>query len=69
MFFNLFLAAPALALLFIFSTVNAQGLYSKGSAVLQVDGNNYDKLITQSNLVSVRGTFNISAIEFLVCNR
>ena len=32
---------------------SADGLYSKGSAVLQVDGKNYNKLIAKSNQVSV----------------
>lgn len=42
--------APAL----LFSTgVNADGLYSKKSAVLQVDGKSYDKLVAKSNLVSI----------------
>lgn len=31
----------------------ADGLYSKKSAVLQVDGKSYDKLIAKSNQVSV----------------
>ena len=33
--------------------VSADGLYSKGSAVLQVDGKSYSKLIAKSNQVSV----------------
>ena len=32
---------------------SADGLYSKGSAVLQIDGKNYNKLIAKSNQVSV----------------
>lgn len=31
----------------------ADGLYSKKSAVLQVDGKSYDKLVAKSNQVSV----------------
>ena len=34
------------------TTVGAEGLYSKGSAVLQVDAKSYDKLIARSNQVS-----------------
>ena len=33
--------------------VSADGLYTKSSAVLQVDGKSYDKLVAKSNLVSV----------------
>lgn len=33
--------------------VRADGLYTKSSAVLQVDGKSYDKLVAKSNLVSV----------------
>lgn len=42
--------APALLL---GACVRADGLYSKKSAVLQVDGKSYDKLIAKSNQVSV----------------
>ncbi|MCJ1482741.1 hypothetical protein MMC06_002907 [Schaereria dolodes] len=35
------------------SSAKADGLYSKGSSVLQVDGKSYDKLIAKSNLVSI----------------
>ncbi|KAL8703462.1 MAG: hypothetical protein Q9201_003367 [Fulgogasparrea decipioides] len=42
--------APALLLS---AGVNADGLYTKKSAVLQVDGKSYDKLITKSNQVSI----------------
>lgn len=31
----------------------ADGLYSKNSAVLQVDGKSYDKLVAKSNQVTV----------------
>lgn len=45
----LFAASTALLL----ASANAEGLYSKGSAVLQVNGKSYDKLIAKSNQVSV----------------
>lgn len=32
---------------------NADGLYSKGSAVMQIDGTSYDKLIAKSGKTSV----------------
>ncbi len=42
--------APAL----LFSArATAEGLYSKQSAVLNVDGKSYDKLVAKSNQVSV----------------
>lgn len=43
----------ALITLVLAAAVNADGLYSKGSAVLQVDGKSYNKLIAKSNQVSV----------------
>jgi len=39
--------------LLLTALVSTQGLYSKGSAVLQVDGKSYQKLIAKSNQVSV----------------
>ncbi len=50
------LSKPTLAILasiFFIAAVNADGLYSKNSAVLQVDGKSYNKLIAKSNQVSV----------------
>ena len=38
---------------FIVGGVHADGLYAKSSAVLQVDGKSYDKVVAKSNLVSV----------------
>jgi len=38
---------------FVLGGVRADGLYTKSSAVLQVDGKSYDKLVAKSNLVSV----------------
>jgi len=35
------------------AAVNADGLYSKGSPVLQVDGKSYNTLVAKSNQVSV----------------
>ena len=35
------------------AAVSGDGLYSKGSGVLQVDGKSYNKLIAKSNQVSV----------------
>ncbi|KAI4288213.1 MAG: hypothetical protein L6R35_002526 [Caloplaca aegaea] len=46
------LAFLAPALLFGVGT-HAEGLYSKKSAVLQVDGKSYDKLVAKSNQVSI----------------
>lgn len=51
MFFKLLLAVSAATSLT--ATANAEGLYSKNSAVLQVNGKNYDKLIAKSIQVSV----------------
>ncbi|KAL8948533.1 MAG: hypothetical protein Q9222_005283 [Ikaeria aurantiellina] len=42
--------APALLLS---AGIQAEGLYSKKSAVLQVDGKSYDKLVAKSNQVSI----------------
>ncbi|KAL9612182.1 MAG: hypothetical protein Q9167_003218 [Letrouitia subvulpina] len=42
--------APAVLLA---GAATAEGLYSKKSAVLQVDGKSYDKLIAKSNMVSI----------------
>ncbi|KAL9043541.1 MAG: hypothetical protein Q9214_003276 [Letrouitia sp. 1 TL-2023] len=42
--------APAILLA---GAATAEGLYSKKSAVLQVDGKSYDKLIANSNMVSI----------------
>lgn len=36
--------------------VHAAGLYTKNSAVLQVDGMSYDRLIAKSNYTSVSPT-------------
>ena len=33
--------------------VNAEGLYTRSSPVIQVDANSYDRLIAQSNYASV----------------
>lgn len=38
---------------FILGGVRADGLYTKSSPVLHVDGKSYDKLVAKSNLVSV----------------
>ena len=35
------------------TVTNADGLYSKASAVLQVDGKSYNKLVAKSSQVSV----------------
>lgn len=43
----------ALVILMVAPLIQADGLYSKGSAVLQVDGKSYDRLIKNSNLASV----------------
>ena len=51
MIFKNCIAAYALFLFTPFT--NADGLYSKGSSVLQVDAKSYDKLIKKSNLASV----------------
>ena len=51
-------AASAVTLL-LFGSVEA-GLYGKNSAVLQVDGKSYNRLITKSNHTSVSFTVLIS---------
>ena len=56
------LAALAAALLPI--TTNGQGMYSKNSAVLQVDAKSYNKLITKSNQVSV----SIKCLPYAMCS-
>lgn len=43
----------ALNTLVLAAAVSAEGLYSKGSAVLQLDGKSYNKLVAKSNQVSV----------------
>ena len=55
----------ALAALTLIATVSADGLYTKGSAVLQVDGKSYDKLIANSNQVSVGSQFNSQLVLIL----
>ena len=42
--------------------VNADGLYTKNSPVLQVDAKNYDRLIAQSNHTSVSKLAKVSEI-------
>lgn len=44
----------ALSVLALTASSSAQGLYTKNSAVLQVDGSSYNKLVAKSNQVSVR---------------
>lgn len=51
MFSKIFIAG--LTSLILATSVSSQGLYSKGSAVLQVDGRSYQKLVAMSNQVSV----------------
>ncbi len=53
--------------LLLTASVNAQGLYSKGSAVLQVDGKSYNKLVAKSNQVSVRHQNSCAAPELTSC--
>lgn len=50
------LYAVATALFSTVPAVSAAGLYPKGSAVLQVDAKDYDRLIAKSNQTSVRQT-------------
>lgn len=51
------------------SPANADGLYPKSSAVLQVNPKNYEQLITQSNHTSVRNLrIPVSLFELLVAN-
>lgn len=47
------LLITSLASSLLIANTKADGLYSKGSSVLQVDGKNYDKLIKKSKLASV----------------
>lgn len=53
MFLRNLLATSLASLLFV-ETSKADGLYTRSSSVLQVDGKNYEKLIAKSNQVSVR---------------
>ena len=57
----------ALATLLLTASVNAQGFYSKGSAVLQVDGKSYNKLVAKSNQISVRHRNPCAAPELTAC--
>lgn len=43
----------ALAAVLLPMAASGQGMYSKNSAVLQIDAKNYNKLISKSNQVSV----------------
>ena len=54
----IFTALSSIALISLgFITVsNADGLYPKGSAVMQIDGKSYDKLIAKSGKTSVSST-------------
>lgn len=47
-------ATIALGLLAALPSVQAGGLYTKSSPVVQVDAKNYDRLIAKSNYTSVR---------------
>ena len=56
----------SLATLFILALAalsSAEGLYSKNSGVLQVDGLNYNKIVAKSNQVSVRNKFVADQVE------
>ena len=56
----------SLATLFILALAalsSAEGLYSKNSGVLQVDGLNYNKIVAKSNQVSVRNNFVADQVE------
>ena len=53
----------ASAALYLAVTSDAEGLYSKNSAVLQVNAKNYDKLVAKSNQVSVRPNSSIERQE------
>ena len=50
------LSSVALISLGIITVSNADGLYPKGSAVMQIDGKSYDKLIAKSGKTSVSST-------------
>ena len=54
--------------LLLTASVSAQGLYSKGSAVLQFDGKSYNKLVAKSNQVSVRHHKLFAARELTSCS-
>lgn len=47
------LSAAAAAALLLLPPALAEGMYSKSSPVLQVDGSNYDDLIAKSNHTSI----------------
>lgn len=42
---------------------NAEGLYTKNSGVLQVDGSSYNKLVAKSNQVSVSSNLMVYRAE------
>jgi hypothetical protein len=52
MWFSVVLATSTASLLLL-GQVDAAGLYTKNSPVIQVDANSYDKLIARSNYTSV----------------
>lgn len=54
----------ALTTIALSAAVSANGLYTKGSAVLQVDGKSYNKLIAKSNQVSVSSPFALYLITY-----
>lgn len=56
----------AITALTLTATVSTQGLYPKGSAVLQVDGQSYQKLIAKSNQVSVRSSEIHEEVQILI---
>jgi hypothetical protein len=59
-------AVAAVAFLSALPTAQAAGLYTKGSAVVQVDAKNYDRLIAKSNHTSV--SYHWTWLEYQVCN-
>lgn len=47
------ISLAALSILSLTASSSAEGLYTKNSGVLQVDGSSYNKLVAKSNQVSV----------------
>ena len=52
-----------LSILALAAFASAEGLYSKNSGVLQVDGLSYNKIVAKSNQVSVSLNLVLSSLE------
>ncbi len=57
------ISLAALPILALAAFSSAEGLYTKNSGVLQVDGSSYNKLVAKSNQVSVRSNVVVNRAE------